>query len=192
MDRHVVIFAVPILLAVAVQLAATKGDDDAYAQPADENVDLGAPTGAIVTPIQGLKALELHDSFNELHNGYRHQAIDIMQARGTPVHAVIDGIIRKLFWSKAGGNTIYEFDGSGNYCYYYAHLDRYADNLYEGKKVSRSEVIGYVGSTGDAASNAPHLHFAIYRLGSDKRWWKGTPVDPYPILVQVLRTRPPP
>src|SRR5579863_1005403 len=147
-----------------------------------------APTSQpdISPPIRDLKASELRDSFNDLRNGHRHQAIDIMRPRGTPVLAVIDGTVRKLFRSRAGGNTIYEFGGTSGYCYYYAHLDQYADNLVEGSHVSRGEVIGYIGSTGNAAPNAPHLHFAIYRLGPGALWWKGLPIDPYPILVQSI------
>lgn len=127
----------------------------------------------IASPIHGLKVSDLRDSFHELHNGHLYEAIDIMQPRGTPVYAVIKGTIRKLYWSRAGGNTIYEFDDTGEYCYYYAHLDRYADNLHEGSPVSQGEMIGYVGSTGNAASNAPYLHFAIYQLGPGRLWWEG-------------------
>ncbi len=142
-------------------------------------------------PIEGLKASELHDNFEEIHNGHRHEAIDIIAPNGAPAHAVVDGTIRTLFFSKAGGNTIYEFDQTCVYCYYYAHLDQYADGLYEGMHVSRGTGIGYVGSTGDAALAAPHLHFAIYQLGPDKRWWKSTPVNPYPILIRLLKNVPP-
>src|SRR5712671_3945963 len=78
-----------------------------------------------------------------------------------------------------------------NYCYYYAHLDHYADGLYEGMHVSRGTVIGYVGSTGNASPAVPHLHFAIYQLGPDKRWWTGTPVNPYPVLIRLLKNVPP-
>jgi murein DD-endopeptidase MepM/ murein hydrolase activator NlpD len=140
----------------------------------------------IVPPIRGIKAYQLRDSFNEIHHGHRHEAIDIMAPAGTLVRAVVDGTIQKLFLSKAGGNTIYEFDTSGAYCYYYAHLERYADGLHEGMRVSCGEVIGYVGSTGDASPAAPHLHFAVYLLGSQRRWWKGVPIDPYPILERSL------
>jgi peptidoglycan LD-endopeptidase LytH len=143
-----------------------------------------APT--IGLPFRNLKAADLRDSFNELHHGHRHEAIDIMAARGTPVLAVVDGKIEKLFVSKAGGNTIYEFDNSHTYCYYYAHLDRYADGLSEGTQISRGTLIGYVGSSGNASPNAPHLHFAIYRLGAKPRWWKGVPMNPYPILLANL------
>jgi murein DD-endopeptidase MepM/ murein hydrolase activator NlpD len=140
-----------------------------------------------VSPINGLKARNLRDSFNEIHHGHRHAAIDIMEPRGTPVYAVVDGTIRKIFFSKGGGNTIYEFDRSATYCYYYAHLDHYAEGLHEGELISRGDVLGYVGFTGNASPDAPHLHFAVYALGQDKRWSKGTPLDPFPILMQLLR-----
>ena len=91
-----------------------------------------------------------------------------------------DGIIKKLFLSKPGGITIYQFDPTETYAYYYAHLDRYADGLAEGAMVKRGQLIGYVGMTGNAAT--PHLHFAIFRLGPEKRWWKGEALDPYPIF----------
>ncbi|HWD98366.1 MAG TPA: M23 family metallopeptidase [Bryobacteraceae bacterium] len=141
----------------------------------------------ISPPIAGLKRSDLRDSFNEFHFGHRHEALDIMEPRGTPVLAVTDGTIAKLLASKAGGNTIYEFDNPQTYCYYYAHLDRYADNLKEGARISRGQVIGYVGSTGDASPNAPHLHFGMTLAGPEHKWSGGTPVDPYPVLLQVIR-----
>ena len=141
----------------------------------------------IAPPISTLRMSDLRDSFDELHFGHRHEAIDIMEPLGTPIHAVDDGKIRKLFLSRAGGKTIYQFDSAGSYCYYYAHLDRYAQDLREGMPVSRGQVIGYVGTTGDASPDAPQLHFAIFRLDTDKSWWKGTPINPYPILLESLR-----
>jgi len=81
--------------------------------------------------------------------------------------------------SKAGGNTIYQFDPSGRFCYYYAHLERYADGIREGQSVSRSDIIGYVGTSGNAPPNTPHLHFAVFELDETGRWWKGKPLDPY-------------
>jgi murein DD-endopeptidase MepM/ murein hydrolase activator NlpD len=134
-------------------------------------------------PIEGLTKSQLRDMFKEIHNGHAHEAIDIMEPRGTPVHAVTVGVVQKLFLSKAGGKTIYEFDQAGVYCYYYAHLDRYAEGLREGARVERGEVIGYVGATGNANPSAPHLHFAVFELGPEKQWWKGTPINPYPALV---------
>jgi murein DD-endopeptidase MepM/ murein hydrolase activator NlpD len=137
-------------------------------------------------PIAGLTAKDLVDTFDQKRGTSRHEAIDIMEPRGTPVHAVVEGVIVKLFLSKPGGNTIYLFDDSQLYSYYYAHLDRYAANLHEGQRVSPGEVIGYVGSTGNASADAPHLHFAIFRLGPEKRWWQGTPVNPYELLLGVV------
>ncbi len=138
-------------------------------------------------PIRGLALTNLRDTFEEVHSGRRHEAIDILEPRGTPVRAVVSGSIRKLFISKPGGNTIYQFDESGVYCYYYAHLDGYAEGLHEGMPVKSGEVIGFVGSTGNADAHAPHLHFGIFELGPEKLWWQGKAVDPYPGLVAAVK-----
>ncbi|MCU1273663.1 MAG: hypothetical protein JWO48_1094, partial [Bryobacterales bacterium] len=137
----------------------------------------GSGPGEISPPISGLRAEDIHDTFNEGRGrGRAHEATDIMSARGTPILAVTAGTIRKLFTSRAGGLTVYQFDSAADYCYYYAHLDRYAEGLTEGMAVKRGDRIGYVGSTGNADAAAPHLHFAIFRLGPEKQWWKGTPI----------------
>ncbi len=141
----------------------------------------------MTSPISGLALADLRDTFEEVHNGHRHEAIDIMEPRGTPVHAVVSGTIRKLFLSKPGGNTIYQFDETGAYCYYYAHLDGYVDGLREGMRVERGDVIGFVGSTGNADERTPHLHFAIFELGLERLWWKGKAVNPYPVLVDAVK-----
>jgi murein DD-endopeptidase MepM/ murein hydrolase activator NlpD len=100
---------------------------------------------------------------------------------------VVSGTVRKLFLSKPGGNTIYQFDETEAYCYYYAHLDRYAEGLREGRPVRQGDVIGFVGSTGNADPRTPHLHFAIFELGAEKLWWKGKAVDPYSGLVAAVK-----
>ena len=105
-----------------------------------------------------------------------------MPPRNAPVLAVEDGRVAKLFLSDAGGMTIYQFDPTEMYAYYYAHLARYADGLKDGDRVQRGQVIGYVGTSGNAPPDAPHLHFAIFKLTDEKRWWQGTAIDPYPIL----------
>lgn len=181
--------------ALTQQTGITFSDTSAspIAQPVEASRDRtssAAPEPVIASPIQGVETYQLHDSFDKIHHGHRHEAIDIAEPEGTPVRAVVDGTIQKLFFSKAGGITIYEFDGENVYCYYYAHLERYADGLGEGMRVSRGEVIGYVGSTGDASPNAPHLHFAIYLLGPQRRWWKGAAIDPYPVLERSLTVAP--
>jgi peptidoglycan LD-endopeptidase LytH len=138
-------------------------------------------------PISGLALANLRDTFEEIHNGHRHEAIDIIEPRGTPVRAVVPGTIRKLFLSKPGGNTIYQFDEEGEYCYYYAHLDRYVEGLREGMSIARGDVIGFVGSTGNADAGTPHLHFMIFELGPERLWWKGKAVNPYPGLVDAVK-----
>ena len=150
---------------------------------------LGATSSILemTPPIRGLALANLRDMFAEVHNGHPHEAIDIMEPRGTPVRAVVSGTIRKLFLSKPGGNTIYQFDEMGVYCYYYAHLNGYAEGLREGMRVESGDVIGFVGSTGNADPGAPHLHFAIFELGAEKQWWKGKAVDPYPGLVDAVK-----
>jgi murein DD-endopeptidase MepM/ murein hydrolase activator NlpD len=126
---------------------------------------------------------DLRDTFSDARGASRaHEALDIMAPRHMPVRAVEDGRIQKLFTSKPGGLTIYEFDPTETFTYYYAHLDRYAEDLHEGQMVKRGDVIGYVGSTGNASPDAPHLHFAIFRLTPERQWWKGEPINPYPVF----------
>ena len=139
---------------------------------------------ALLLPVQGVAASDLRNTFDNGRDGDKrgHEAIDIMAARGTPVLAVDDGRIAKLFLSEPGGITVYQFDPSGQFAYYYAHLDRYADGLIEGQTVRRGVVLGYVGATGNASPDAPHLHFALFRLGLEKQWWKGEPVNPFEFL----------
>jgi len=137
----------------------------------------------LLFPLKGVHRAAMRDNFDEGRPGHRHEALDIMAPRGTPVVAVDAGRVAKLFTSAAGGITVYQFDRDETYVYYYAHLDRYAKGLREGQSLERGEVLGYVGSTGNAKPDAPHLHFTIFRLGSDKRWWKGKAVNPFPYLV---------
>lgn len=141
------------------------------------------PAGLIV-PVQGMVASQLADTYTDARGeGRSHEAIDIMAAAGTPVLAVADGTVEKLFDSKQGGLTMYQFEPSGKFAYYYAHLERYAPGLAEGRALRQGEVIGYVGSTGNADAAAPHLHFAVFVLGPERRWWKGVAINPYPLLA---------
>jgi len=137
----------------------------------------------LLVPVQGVPRTGLQDTFDDARSqGRVHNAIDIMSPRGTPVMATEAGRIVRLFTSNLGGLTIYQYDPTVTYCYYYAHLDHYAPGLKEGDQVAKGQVIGYVGSTGDASPDAPHLHFEITRLHPDKHWWQGDPINPYPVL----------
>lgn len=139
--------------------------------------------GALIVPVQGVAPAQLQNTFDDARSeGRVHEAIDIMATRGTPVFAVADGPIEKLFDSRQGGITLYQFDPAGTFAYYYAHLDRYADGITEGRVLKQGDLVGYVGSTGNANPDGPHLHFAVYVLGPDKKWWDGTPINPYPLM----------
>ncbi len=170
----------PPMPPVAVASAPTAAAPELDALPL-----ASTPTDALLIPVAGISTGQLTDTFNDMRGGgtRRHEAIDIMASRGTPVLAASDGKVAKLFTSVPGGLTIYEFDPTTTYAYYYAHLDHYSTDLSDGKQLKRGDVIGYVGSTGDASPDAPHLHFAIVQLGPEKQWWKGTAINPYPLLT---------
>jgi murein DD-endopeptidase MepM/ murein hydrolase activator NlpD len=136
----------------------------------------------LLLPVRGADAARLRSNFHEARGNRLHEAMDILAPRGEPVLAVDDGSIAKLFTSERGGLTVYHFDPSREYVYYYAHLDGYAPGLHEGAQVTRGQVLGYVGTTGNAPKDTPHLHFSIYKLRGDQRWWQGEPLDPYLVL----------
>jgi murein DD-endopeptidase MepM/ murein hydrolase activator NlpD len=136
----------------------------------------------LAMPLAGVDVNKLPDTFNDARVGHKHEALDIAAPRGTPVRAVAEGNVVKLFNSKQGGLTVYQFDNSRNWCFYYAHLDSYAPGLKEGMLLHRGDTLGYVGTTGDAPPNAPHLHLAVFQLGPAKNWWEGTAIDPLPLL----------
>lgn len=135
---------------------------------------------SLALPVRGIDAEELVSSFDDARGQQRrHEAIDILAPRGTDVVAVEDGKVAKLFTSVAGGLTVYQFDPSEQFVYYYAHLDSYAPGLKEGMMLRQGDVVGAVGTTGNAPEGTPHLHFAISKLDPDRRWWGGTALDPY-------------
>ena len=149
----------------------------AEAHPVDDDI----ASRKLVFPLAGFKHV-LRDNFHEKRGVRTHKALDIMAPRGTPVRAVDDGTIARLYRGPLAGIAVYQFDQGQKRVYFYAHLDRYAAGLDTGKPVKRGEIIGYVGSTGNAPASAPHLHFEMRSLGTDKRWWRGTSINPYPLL----------
>jgi murein DD-endopeptidase MepM/ murein hydrolase activator NlpD len=133
-------------------------------------------------PVQGIDPKTVADTFTAPRGVSRlHNAVDIMAARGTPVVAAAAGTVQHLGNGGAGGIAVYQIDETGKYAYYYAHLDRLAEGLAEGQAVARGDVIGYVGTTGNAPENAPHLHFAIYEVGDAPSRWGGRPINPFPL-----------
>ena len=135
---------------------------------------------SLLLPVKGLRAEDLKSSFHDARgSSRRHEAIDILAPRGTDVLAVEDGKVAKLFTSDAGGLTVYQFDPTETFVYYYAHLDQYAPDLKEGAMLRKGDLVGKVGTTGNAPKDTPHLHFAIAKLDPDRRWWGGTALDPF-------------
>jgi peptidoglycan LD-endopeptidase LytH len=172
----------------AFVVAFTTGASDApVAAPpvSQEDVEL-LRARALAVPVLGVARADLHDSFDDLRGSHRHEGMDVPASAWTPVVAVDDGTVAQLFVSVAGGITIYHFDPTKTYAYYYAHLDRWAEGLHQGQPVQRGDVIGYVGTSGNAGGTA-HLHFEIAKLGSAKRWWEGTPINPYLVFRDVER-----
>ena len=138
----------------------------------------------LLIPVQGVTTKQLRDTFYDGRSeGRQHQALDIMAAGGTPVLAAADGKVAKLFQSEKGGITLYQLDSSGLYCYYYAHLQSYADGIVEGKELKRGDVIAYVGDTGNAGAGNFHLHFAISKPTAPGKWSRGEAINPYPLLA---------
>jgi murein DD-endopeptidase MepM/ murein hydrolase activator NlpD len=139
-------------------------------------------------PVLGVAAEELRDSFPDPRSGgRRHRALDIPAPRGTPVVAVEDARLLAKRENRLGGLALFLVDASGTYCYYYAHLDAYASGLEEGEPVARGQVLGSVGTTGNAPESAPHLHFAISILPASGRCSGGVPVNPYLVLSAAAR-----
>jgi murein DD-endopeptidase MepM/ murein hydrolase activator NlpD len=137
----------------------------------------------LTLPLKGAVPEDVHDMFNETRGGTRrHEAVDMLAPRNTPIVAVEDGTIARLFFSNAGGITIYQMDPTKTYIYYYAHLEKYADGLAEGDQVKRGQLLGYVGTSGNAPRDTPHLHFAISKMTDDKHWWEGTALDPFQVF----------
>lgn len=142
----------------------------------------------LMVPVEGVEPRSLRDTFNEARSGSRiHMATDILAMRGTPVLSASDGRIIKLASGGAGGITIYVADASGRYLHYYAHLDGYAPGVRDGLQVREGQVIGFVGTTGNAPPNTPHLHYQVMK--SDKDYWNGTPIDVRPFMTKPGKMR---
>lgn len=156
-------------------------DSTPAAMATDE--DLATLRREMMVPLPGVAASTLYDSYDEVRGGTRkHEALDIPAPRGTPVLSAATGRVLKLFDSKPGGLMVYATDSTEHFILMYGHLDAYQPGLTDGQPLRRGQQIGIVGTTGNAAPAVPHLHFAIARSSNVKEWWKGAPVNPYPLL----------
>jgi len=154
--------------------------NDTLTTPADLTL-LGA---ALDVPVQGVGRSQLRDTYAEPRGARVHEALDILAARGTPVLSATDGRLLKLFDSKAGGLMVYATDASERFILLYGHLDSYGSGLTNGMRLTRGQVIGYVGTTGNAPPGTPHLHFGILRGQPSVSWSKGAPLNPYTLLIR--------
>lgn len=156
-------------------------EESAVATPIADSYQ--AHPGALMVPVTGIAPNQLTDTFEDMRGAdRRHEAMDIMAPVGTPVIAVDDGKVVKLFNSVRGGLTVYQFDPTEKLAYYYAHLDSYAPGVVEGVQLKRGDLVGHVGISGNSHPTGPHLHFAVFELDPEKRWWKGTAINPYPLF----------
>jgi murein DD-endopeptidase MepM/ murein hydrolase activator NlpD len=138
----------------------------------------------IMLPVAGADPAKLEDSFKEPRDGDRvHRAIDILAPRGTPILSADDGKILRMTTSTLGGISMYTVDPTSRLVYYYAHMDRYKDGMSPGRNIVKGDTLGFVGTTGNAPKNLPHLHFQVMRWPADGKYWNGDPIDPFDVLA---------
>lgn len=189
-----------LMAIVVAQSACARGRATVAAAPAPRDTTTPVATSAkagdearragktMIVPVKGVDPALVRDSYSASRGARTHNALDIMAPRGTPVLAADSGWILRLSTNPAGGITIYQVDDEQSFVYYYAHLDRYHEGLKQGQRVQQGDVLGYVGTTGNAPDNLPHLHFQVMRYQKE-RYWEGEPVNPHPYLVRQGRQR---
>lgn len=172
----------PVRQPAQVEVVAPLTDESAPAVPSTAALLEGR---VLTIPVAGIEPHRLRDSFTAGRDGGRtHNAIDIMAGHGTPVVAADSGRILRMSRSTLGGITIYATDPAERLVYYYAHLSGYREGLVEGMAIARGDTIGFVGSSGNASADAPHLHFQVMLMPAERRnYWNGEPLNPYPALL---------
>ena len=157
--------AVALVAAVIVTAATSR-----YARPWIDRAVLlyalatEAPPAHLLIPVKDVAGHRLANSWgNPRSGGRRHQGIDIFAPAGTPVLSATRGIVTRVGTNTLGGQVVWVL-GPGLEWHYYAHLDRYGA-FRPGDIVHEGDVIGYVGTTGNARGGPPHLHYGIYRRG---------------------------
>ena len=171
--------------------APTSAPIPAAVSPDEDDVASTLGAKHLMVPVEGVTPEKVPDTYNAPRAAGAHRALDILAPRGTPVLAADAGRVYRLRSNPNGGTTIYATDQSEQFIYYYAHLDRYREGLAEGDALEAGDVIGYVGTTGNAPPNVPHLHFQIMRFRHDGRYWDGEPINPHAYLVRCGTRRMP-
>lgn len=144
----------------------------------------------LLVPVAGADMSRVEDSFLDARDGgdRTHRAIDILAPRGTPILSADDGKILRMSSNSLGGITMYTVDPANRIVYYYAHMDHYNDAMSPGREIARGDTLGFVGTTGNAPKDTPHLHFQVMRWPADGKYWNGEPIDPYELLGGIPRT----
>src|SRR5215213_1433759 len=125
---------------------------------------LQAPPKSLPVPVAGIEPRRLTNSWGAARSGgRRHEGIDIFARRNTPITSATDGVITRMGWNRLGGRIVMVM-GPGGYRHYYAHLERFGRKR-EGEVITKGEVIGYVGDSGNARGTPTHLHYGIYKFG---------------------------
>ena len=134
-----------------------------------------SPDETLAMPVQNVTKKEVANTWHAPRGtDRRHQGQDIFAPRGTAILSATEGYIVRIGENSLGGQTV-SVMGAGGRIYYYAHLDSYAPGIKEGDYVTTKNVLGYVGTTGNAAGTSPHLHFGVYAAGGA--------INPLPLLT---------
>jgi peptidoglycan LD-endopeptidase LytH len=163
--------------------------------PADPNASTAASDADylklrhILLPVAGADMSRVEDTFNDGRDGGErtHHAIDILAPRGTPILSADDGRILRMSTNTLGGISMYTVDGANRLVYYYAHMDHYNDVMSPGRSIVKGDTLGFVGTTGNAPKDTPHLHFQVMRWPADGKYWNGEPIDPFEALGGTTR-----
>jgi murein DD-endopeptidase MepM/ murein hydrolase activator NlpD len=190
--RALTVTCLTMTAACARARPTTESTPEVPATPVSSTPEEALAARSLIIPVQGVNAARVKDSYTAGRGGGRtHDAVDIMAPRGTPVIAADAGTILRLRQNEAGGITIYQLDPDERFIYYYAHLDRYEDGLAEGMKVRQGDVLGFVGTTGNAPKNTPHLHFQVMLYRGRGQYWGGEPINPHPYFTRSADGRKP-
>jgi murein DD-endopeptidase MepM/ murein hydrolase activator NlpD len=142
------------------------------------------PDRKLAMPLAEVETKQVANTWHAARGGNRlHEGQDIFAPQGTPIYSATSGYVLKVGENTLGGQTV-SVAGAGGRVYYYAHLDSYARNLREGNYVTPQTILGYVGTTGNAAGTPPHLHFGVYAPGSGA-------INPLPLLSDRVKPKPP-
>jgi murein DD-endopeptidase MepM/ murein hydrolase activator NlpD len=137
----------------------------------------------LVIPVAGADMSKVDDTFLDGRDDHRvHRAIDILAPRNTPILSADDGKILRMSTNALGGISMYTVDPLNRIVYYYAHMDHYNNAMSPGRTIVRGDTLGFVGTTGNAPKDTPHLHFQIMHWPADGKYWNGEPINPFDLL----------